>query len=262
MGQEASRPNNALVHRGALARHDIATDNSTYCTQLSDCTKLYNTSATNVCNNIMCDPNLGQCMCLDNTAQSPQTSTQLNTSGYSCSHDEDCMHLDEDKSTWSNLVYACPNAKCNEGTCQCGSSCVLDSYSGICCQGIDIIGSDSFCIMSTESPQTSTYVPLYTSSVPRHHHHHTQEPTITSGPVTGQQWTQGPVTGQQWTQGPVQQQWTQGPVQQQWTQGPVQWTSGPTTTTTTGPQFTTIPLPFQQTFIPLTGPNSMTQGPQ
>jgi len=200
-------------------QENSSSNNSLSCEQLSDCTGLFNTNSSNVCNNIMCDPNLGQCICMDQTMTGNQPT--LNTSGSSCYHDEDCMHLDEDKSTWSNLVYACPSAKCNEGTCQCGTGCMVDSYSGICCQGLEMIGSDSFCIMSTGQPglgSGATYVPLYNTAAPS--------------------WTQGP-------QGPQGPQWSQGPVMPIMTQSPMT-------------QFTMKPISFQQTIIPL---SSYTQGP-
>jgi hypothetical protein len=71
---------------------------------------------------------------------------------FGCSLDEDCMNLDPGLSNPNNLVYSCPKAKCLNNTCSCGSECQRDPYTGMCCQGIDIIRGDAFCIEHTERP--------------------------------------------------------------------------------------------------------------
>jgi hypothetical protein len=69
-----------------------------------------------------------------------------------CQDDEECQNLDEMNSTPDNLVYSCPTAKCIGNQCQCSPNCKKDPYTGMCCQGVQTIGSDSFCIENTATP--------------------------------------------------------------------------------------------------------------
>jgi len=152
-------------------RFDLSTTVQNNCQSNSDCNQYYNTTTSNVCNNVACDPNLGSCACMDNDII---TGTQVNSNGFSCSADTDCMHINEELSRPNKIVYACPNAKCNSGTCSCDPDCVFDSYSGLCCQGLITVspGSDSFCVMQTKKPfdptMFSTFVPMtsFATSVP------------------------------------------------------------------------------------------------
>jgi hypothetical protein len=74
-------------------------------------------------------------------------------SSFKCTSDDDCMNMDAYRSKpGSSPVYSCPGAKCSGGSCNCGSDCKLDPYSGICCQGLEKIGQDIFCVESTGEP--------------------------------------------------------------------------------------------------------------
>lgn len=68
-----------------------------------------------------------------------------------CDDDDDCRHLDLYNSTPRNPVYMCPDAKCTGEKCDCGASCKYDSYSGSCCQDIQVIGDLSFCVSNQQS---------------------------------------------------------------------------------------------------------------
>lgn len=93
-------------------------------------------------------------------------SQRMNMGG--CRSDLDCQNPDAARSTLGeigsdpNLVLSCPNAICegaNEkgnGTCKCGTGCILDKYSGTCCQDIINIRGDQFCIEYTEPPKISS----------------------------------------------------------------------------------------------------------
>ena len=78
----------------------------------------------------------------------------------SCQTDDDCKHLDSYNSTPDNLVYMCPQAQCNSGKCNCGSSCKFDSYSGSCCQDLQQIGDISFCVNATKAPSSKIPEPI------------------------------------------------------------------------------------------------------
>jgi len=95
----------------------------------------------------------------------------MNTN-YSCYDDTECKNIDSNRSTADNIVYSCPDATCATGSCQCGKGCILDPYTGTCCQGIVDIRGDSFCIEYTEPPVPATVSPIVPSVFP------------TSGPVT------------------------------------------------------------------------------
>ncbi len=80
-----------------------------------------------------------------------------NTNANFCYSDEDCMNLDSFSSgPKKGLVYSCPKAKCVTGSCQCGTTCKKDPYSGMCCQGIKTIRGDAFCIENTAMPGLSS----------------------------------------------------------------------------------------------------------
>jgi hypothetical protein len=71
----------------------------------------------------------------------------------SCLKDEDCMNLDSYSSSGENLVYACPGSTCTKGTCVCGSNCKFDKYSGSCCQGLEEINGEQYCIENITRPK-------------------------------------------------------------------------------------------------------------
>jgi hypothetical protein len=85
----------------------------------------------------------------DSTAFVPIPNSAINTY---CSDDSECMNIDEFSSTPDNIVYSCPSAKCLNNQCSCGSSCKIDPYSGRCCQGLENIRGDTFCIENTAIP--------------------------------------------------------------------------------------------------------------
>jgi len=144
------------------------------CQSNSDCSGYYNTNSTNTCNNVICDPNMASCSCADNslgTGSITGLTGPVNSAGYSCTADTDCKHINEELSRPNNIVYACPSATCNEGTCSCGSDCQLDPYSGLCCNDIQTVypGSDAFCVMSAKKPSviSSTMSPNYSTFIPQ-----------------------------------------------------------------------------------------------
>lgn len=84
-----------------------------------------------------------------------------------CSNDMDCMNpysygsepgttcavVDGQlKCSPNQPVFSCPDAKCVDGSCVCGSKCKRDPYSGMCCQGFETIRGQTFCIEVTKSP--------------------------------------------------------------------------------------------------------------
>lgn len=84
--------------------------------------------------------------------QGPTQSSSIKTSVNACYSDEDCMNPDSYSSTPDKLVYSCPTAKCKNSSCECGSTCKQDPYSGMCCQDVQNIRGDSFCIENTSIP--------------------------------------------------------------------------------------------------------------
>ena len=69
----------------------------------------------------------------------------------SCTDDLMCQNINSTKSKPGKpLVLTCPAAKCVDGTCDCGSKCKRDSYSGMCCSHVEkktVNGQvNSFCI--------------------------------------------------------------------------------------------------------------------
>lgn len=68
-------------------------------------------------------------------------------SAFKCTGDDDCMNMDSYRSKPGQApVFSCPAAKCAGGDCICGSDCKLDPYLGVCCQDIEVIGNDVFCV--------------------------------------------------------------------------------------------------------------------
>ncbi len=66
-------------------------------------------------------------------------------SDFKCTSTEDCMNMDSYRSKpGQDPVYSCPAAICSDGSCNCGSDCKLDPYSGVCCQDLEAIGNDVF----------------------------------------------------------------------------------------------------------------------
>lgn len=64
-----------------------------------------------------------------------------------CCSNEDCMNMDSYRSKpGKSPVYSCPNATCAGGNCDCGTECKLDPYLGQCCQDLERIGTDIFCV--------------------------------------------------------------------------------------------------------------------
>lgn len=75
------------------------------------------------------------------------TKNSAYTSGPTCSNDTVCKNFDSQRSTPNKLVMVCPHAKCSGGKCVCGSGCVLDPYTGICCSRIETDSrGNTFCI--------------------------------------------------------------------------------------------------------------------
>ncbi len=73
-------------------------------------------------------------------------------SSYKCTGDDDCMNMDSYRSSpGKDPVYSCPAAKCTGNTCICGSDCKLDPYLGICCQDLEVINKDVFCVEDRNS---------------------------------------------------------------------------------------------------------------
>ncbi len=78
-----------------------------------------------------------------------------NKTGFQCLTDEDCKNPDSFSSTPGKngkMVYSCPSATCSGGVCNCGSTCALDPYSGVCCQGLEKIGGEMYCVENTSQP--------------------------------------------------------------------------------------------------------------
>ena len=72
---------------------------------------------------------------------------------FTCQDDEQCMNIDQNRSTLDfgsgkgpTLVYACPDAKCVQGECECGSDCKLDPYTKVCCQDVIKEGDIDICV--------------------------------------------------------------------------------------------------------------------
>jgi hypothetical protein len=63
-----------------------------------------------------------------------------------CSDDIMCQNINSKKSTPDNIVLVCPEAKCVGGTCQCGKKCKKDPYTGMCCNDIEKVGNDTYCV--------------------------------------------------------------------------------------------------------------------
>jgi hypothetical protein len=94
-----------------------------------------------------------------NDASEAPTTTQLTTNktGFQCTSNEDCMNMDSYRSTPGKPpVYSCPTATCSAGVCSCEPSCKLDPYSGVCCQALEKIGGESYCVESTGQPVAIT----------------------------------------------------------------------------------------------------------
>jgi hypothetical protein len=70
-----------------------------------------------------------------------------------------CQNINSKKSTPDNIELACPGAKCVGGTCDCGKKCKKDPNSGICCNSIEIIRGDKFCVESFNGKMDLTYAP-------------------------------------------------------------------------------------------------------
>ncbi len=76
----------------------------------------------------------------------------------SCQDDDMCKNIDAKRSTVDKLVYVCPKAVCNEGTCSCGPNCEKDPYTNMCCSEVEkkvINGQlNTFCIESPYDEDT------------------------------------------------------------------------------------------------------------
>ena len=86
------------------------------------------------------------------------TDTTTDNSNAFCADDQMCQTIDEYQSTPSNIVYACPSGKCISGQCSCGAGCVRDPR-GYCCQGLQTINGESFCVTNTAKPNIVTKPP-------------------------------------------------------------------------------------------------------
>jgi hypothetical protein len=76
-----------------------------------------------------------------------------------CTDDLMCQNINANKSKTDKMVLTCPNAKCVGGTCDCGSNCERDPYTGICCNSIEKIGSDTFCIENFDGSKGLYFAP-------------------------------------------------------------------------------------------------------
>lgn len=74
-----------------------------------------------------------------------------------CSDDLMCQNINSKKSTPGNIVLVCPDAKCSGGTCQCGKKCKKDQYTGMCCNDIEKVGSDTYCIENFDGSTSLSY---------------------------------------------------------------------------------------------------------
>ena len=106
---------------------------------------------------------MGQNQSIKNQNQSIKS--QNNNIQLSCTDDLMCKNIDSKRSIPGQPpVLVCPDAKCQAGTCVCGSSCVKDPYTGICCSRLEKIesktGNDTttFCIEDTVKPVVDKYV--------------------------------------------------------------------------------------------------------
>lgn len=72
---------------------------------------------------------------------------QIRQNAVACYDDMQCKNINANKSTPNKLVYVCPGAKCDNGTCKCGKKCKRDPYTGICCSDVKRDRSgNTFCI--------------------------------------------------------------------------------------------------------------------
>jgi hypothetical protein len=75
------------------------------------------------------------------------------TSAVACTSNDDCMNMDSYRSKpGSAPVYSCPAATCSGGACECGTDCKNDPRVGYCCQDLEVIGEDVFCVESKDTP--------------------------------------------------------------------------------------------------------------
>lgn len=82
----------------------------------------------------------------------PNNDDPIYVKNATCYTDDDCMNMDAFSSSPNKIVYSCPDAKCVSNSCTCGANCKKDPYSGTCCQGIETIRGDTFCIENTAIP--------------------------------------------------------------------------------------------------------------
>ncbi len=80
-----------------------------------------------------------------NTMGNKPIKNKINNTNY-CTDDLMCQNINSNKSTPDNIVLTCPNAKCIEGTCNCGDECKRDPYTGMCCKDVEKINNDFYCI--------------------------------------------------------------------------------------------------------------------
>ncbi len=100
------------------------------------------------------DPNLPRITTI--TTFLPIVTNTTNKTGFQCTTNEDCMNLDSYRSKPGRPpVYSCPSATCVSGTCSCEPDCKFDSYSGVCCQGLETINGESYCVEDTSQPLDS-----------------------------------------------------------------------------------------------------------
>lgn len=61
--------------------------------------------------------------------------------------DQMCQNPDSNRSTAEGLVYVCPEARCEQGKCNCGPNCERDPYTGMCCRAVEVdANGNTFCI--------------------------------------------------------------------------------------------------------------------
>lgn len=79
-----------------------------------------------------------------------------------CTDDLMCQNINSSKSEPGKpLVLTCPKAKCVAGTCDCGSKCKRDPYTGSCCKNVikEIKNGvvDTYCIENYSNIPCSQY---------------------------------------------------------------------------------------------------------
>jgi hypothetical protein len=90
------------------------------------------------------------------------TKDKFESEKISCTDDLMCQNINSSKSEPGKpIVLTCPTAKCVFGTCECGSKCKRDPYTGMCCK--DVITEvkngnvDTYCIENFSNIPCSSF---------------------------------------------------------------------------------------------------------